>query len=143
DGDAIDTWEQLNRRVLEAPGRELRITVERPGNDAHPLTKVVTPRVHLRTDGFGERRRVGLIGVAPHFRLPQVGVVDQDSAAFRAGLRSFDVITSIQGRSVRSAAELEPLFAPRSGAMLVVTYLRPSGGTLGFAQVPRLEPGSA
>src|SRR5581483_7598792 len=95
DGDAIDTWDELNRRVMAAPGRELKVTIERPGQE-RPLTKVITPRVHLRSDAFGERHKVGLIGVAPHFRLPQVGVVDEQSAAFRAGLRSFDVITSIQ-----------------------------------------------
>ncbi len=142
DGQPVATWDELNRLVLAAPGRELRITVERAGSDK-PLTKIVTPRVHLRADAFGVRERVGLIGVAPHFRLPQVGVLDEDTAAFRAGLRTFDILTSIQGRPVQNAADLEPVLNPHSGGMLVVTYLRPQRAPLGFAEVARLEPGSA
>ena len=142
DDQPITSWDQLNRIVLESPGRELRITVERPGLE-RTLTKVVTPRVHLRADALGARERVGLIGVAPHFRLPQVGVLDGETAAYRAGLRTFDVITSIQGRPVSTAGELEPLYNPRSGGMLVVTYLRPRSASLPFADVAALEPGSA
>jgi regulator of sigma E protease len=142
DDEAVRTWEQFNRRVLVSPGRALRISVERAGHD-RPLTKYVTPRPHLRTDAFGARERVGLIGVAPHFRLPQVGVVDEKSAAFQAGVRTFDIITSIQGRPVADAADLKPLLHPTQGGMVVVTYLRPQRGALGSVQVARLEPGTA
>ncbi|HEY7954184.1 MAG TPA: RIP metalloprotease RseP [Polyangia bacterium] len=138
----VRTWDDFNRVVTHSPDRALRITVERAGFD-QPLTKYVTPRVHLRYDAFGARERVGLIGVAPHFRLPQVGVTDTGCAAYRAGLRSFDVITSIQGRPVENVADLAPLLHPRSGAMLLVTYLRPQPAALGFASVSRLVPGSA
>jgi regulator of sigma E protease len=140
DGQPVRYWDELNRLVARAPGRALRVTVERPG--AGELTKYVTPREHYRTDLLGARAKVGLIGVAPHFRLPQVGVFDGD-AAWQAGLRSFDVVTSIQGRPIASAADLEPLVRPRSGGMLLVTYLRPAGDALGFAPVARLEPHTA
>src|SRR5262249_14001269 len=129
DGSRVATWDDLNRAVLDAPGRELRVTVERPGMDK-PLTKIVTPRVHLRPDAFGSREKVGLLGIAPHFRLPQIGVLDEKTPAYQAGLRTFDVVTSIQGRPVSNTADLEPLVHPRSGSMLVVTYLRPQGSSL-------------
>jgi regulator of sigma E protease len=142
DDETVASWDDFNRLIGASPGRELRITVERPGQDK-PLTKVVTPRAHVRADAFGVPERVGMIGVAPHYRLPQIGVTDPDSAAAAAGLRTFDVITSIQGRPITTAAELEPLFAPRSGGMIVVTYLRPRGADYGFAGVARLGPASA
>ena len=82
--------------------------------------------------------------MAPHFRLPQVGI-EPGSAAEQAGLRSFDVIISVQGRPIESLADLEPLFfnRSRSGSMLLVTYERPLAASLGFAAVARLEPHSA
>jgi regulator of sigma E protease len=143
DGEAVQTWEEMNEHLLRSAGRELKLTVERPGVE-RPLVRVVTPREHLRTDLFGERERVGLIGVAPHFRLPQVGI-EPGSAADRAGLATFDIILSVQGRPVESAADLEPLFfdRARSGSMLLVTYLRPRASPLGFAAVALLEPRSA
>jgi regulator of sigma E protease len=133
----------LNEKILESAGKEVRLTIERPNVD-RVLTRIVTPREHLRTDVFGARERVGLIGVAPHFRLPQVGV-QPGSAAEKAGLRSFDVILSVQGRPVESAADLENLYydRARSGSMLLVTYQRPLTPSLGFAAVARLEPRSA
>jgi regulator of sigma E protease len=147
DDEAVRYWEEFNARVAAAPGRELRVTVERPGAE-RPLTKYVTPRQHLRSSLLGERERVGLIGVAPHYRLPQVGVIGEDSAAGRAGLRTFDLITSVQGRPVRTMADLEPLFNPRGGGMLLVSFVRVGGsdepdGGLGFASVARLEPHTA
>jgi regulator of sigma E protease len=146
DGESLATWDELNARVLVSPGRELKITIERdaaPGEPVRTLTKVVTPRVHMRTDPFGARGKVGLIGVAPYFKLPQVGVIDAESAAYKAGLRTFDVVTSIHGRPVATASDLDPLVHPRGSGMLVVTYLRPVDEALGFAPLARLEPRSA
>ena len=146
DGDAVRAWDDFNQRVLAAPGRELRITVERPtakGEAVRTLTKVVTPRVHMRTDSFGGRERVGLIGVAPYFKLPQVGVVAEETAAYKAGLHTFDVVTAIHGRPVATASDLEPLVHPRGGGMLVVTYLRPVDASLGFASLALLTPATA
>jgi regulator of sigma E protease len=143
DGEPVATWEELNDRVLRSAGRELRLTVERSGVE-HPLERIVTPREHLRTDAFGARERIGLIGVAPHFRMPQVGV-EPGSAAERAGLRSFDVITSVQGRPISSAEELEPLLYDRgrSGSMLLVTFDRPGPAAFGFAALALLSPATA
>ena len=54
DGALVQTWEEMNEHMLRSPGRELRLTVDRPGIE-RPLLRVVTPREHLRTDLFGER----------------------------------------------------------------------------------------
>jgi regulator of sigma E protease len=50
---------------------------------------------------------------------------------------------TVQGRPVATVADLEPLFAPRGGGMLLVTYLRQNAAPPGFASVARLEPGTA
>ncbi|MDB4968004.1 MAG: rane-associated zinc metalloprotease [Myxococcales bacterium] len=146
DGESLRAWDEFNQRVLRSPGRELRISVERPtakGEAARGLTKIVTPRVHMRTDPFGAREKVGLIGVAPYFKLPQIGVISGDSAAYKAGLRNFDIVTAIHGRPVGTSSELEPLTQPRGSGMLVVTFLRPVDAALGFASLALLSPRTA
>jgi regulator of sigma E protease len=146
DGDDVRTWDEFNQRVVHAPGRELRVTIERPTAPGEPprlLQKVLTPRAHVRTDAFGGRETVGLVGVAPYFTLPQVGVVDGNAPAYKAGLRTFDVVTSIHGRPVRTASDLGPLVSPRGGGMLVVTYLRPVDASLGFLPLSTLQPRTA
>ena len=148
DDHAVRYWDDVNRLVSAAPGRELRITVERPGEE-HPLTKVVTARAHERRDVLGDVTRVGQIGVAPHFQLAQIGVagvLDGEtgpSPAARAGLASFDVVTSVQGRPVESWADLEHALATNHGEALLVTYLRRQPSAPAFASIARLEPGSA
>ncbi|HEX8953918.1 MAG TPA: RIP metalloprotease RseP [Polyangia bacterium] len=146
DGEGVVAWDEFNERVLAAPGRELKITVERAtakGEAPRALTKYVTPRVHMRTDPFGGRERVGLVGVAPYFKLPQIGVVGEDSPAYKAGLRTFDVVTAIHGRPCATASELDPLVRPRGSGMLVITYLRPVDAALGFVSLSLLSPRTA
>ena len=146
DGVDVSTWDELNQRVLAAPGQELRVTIERgtaQGEAPRSLTKYITPRVHMRTDSFGARERVGLIGVAPYYRLPQIGVVGEDSPAYKAGLRTFDIVTAIHGRPVDTANELGQLVHPRGSGMLVITYLRPVDAALGFASLALLSPRTA
>jgi len=146
DGDDISTWDELNQRVLAAPGHELKVTVERAtakGEAPRALTKYITPRVHMRTDSFGTRERVGLVGVAPYYKLPQIGVVGEDSAAYKAGLRTFDIVTAIHGRPCAMASELDPLIHPRGSGMLVITYLRPVDTALGFVSLSLLSPRTA
>jgi regulator of sigma E protease len=138
DGDLVRYWEELNQRVLLSPGRELKLTIERAGSE-RALEKYVRPREHLSPGAAAGEAPVGLIGIAPHRRLPQVGVLSETSPAALAGMRSFDVVLAIQGRPAQSLADLEPLVNPRSGNLVVVSYVRATQG-LGFAAVGRLEP---
>lgn len=145
DDESIHTWDDLNRAVVAAPGRDLHLTIERPGED-RPFVKVVTPRAHVRRDLLGARETVGLLGISPRFRLAQIGVqtgAATPSPAERAGLRSFDVITSVQGRPVGSWHDLEVVLGRSRGEAVVLSYLRPTGTSQGFAAVERLEPGTA
>ena len=141
DGEAVRYWEELNQRVLLSPGRELKLTIERPGSDK-PLEKYVRPREHLSPDAARGQAPVGLIGIAPHRRLPQIGVVSKDSPAGQAGMQSFDVVLAIQGRPAKTLVDLQPLVNPHGGSIVVVSYVRPARG-LDFAAVGRLEPAVA
>ncbi|HEY2748085.1 MAG TPA: site-2 protease family protein [Polyangia bacterium] len=146
DGEDVGTWDDFNSRITAAPGREVRITIERgtaKNESARTLTKIVTPRVHMRTDPFGGRERVGLVGVAPYFKLPQIGVLGEDSPAYKAGLRTFDIVTAIHGRPAAISSELDPLVHPRGSGMLVITYLRPVDEALGFVSLSLLSPRTA
>jgi regulator of sigma E protease len=141
DDTPIEGWKSLHERIRAAPGHELRMTVERPGVD-RPITKYVRPREHLRPDVFGLPERVGLLGIAPERRLPLVGVLPNSPASL-GGMRTFDIVLSVQGRAIHTPAELEPLVRPRSGALLIVTYLRFETTGIGFAPVRRLYSATA
>ncbi len=146
DDEPVRYWEDVERMVAAAPERDLRITVERPGSGEAPITKVVTPRAHERRDLLGASERVGMIGVAPHFRLAQIGVQrlpSGESPAARAGLRTFDVVTAVQGRPVGSWRDLEAALGRNRGEPLVVAYLRADGDGAAWTPLARLTPGTA
>ena len=144
----VATWDDVNAAVSRSPSRELRVTFERAGQE-RPLTKVVTPRAHHRLDLFGEREIVGQLGITPRVRLSQIGVgggagfTPAGSPAARAGLRTFDVITSVQGRPVESWRELEHALAGGRGEAVLVTYLRPVDSAASLLGASRLVPGTA
>ena len=60
-----------------------------------------TPDITLRNRDGGVEEH-GQIGITQSPFLPRIGVLDETSPAARAGLRTGDVIVSIQGRSVAS-----------------------------------------
>ncbi len=136
-GEDIYTFSELQKIVQKNPGKELKFTVFR-GRERVDVS--IVP---------GERRiekpldivdTVGEIGVAPNQPLAVIGVPDTNSPAFRAGLRTFDVIVEVGNKPLRTYAELEAVLADNRGETVPVTYLRPTRvrnalGTLGDISV--------
>jgi regulator of sigma E protease len=67
------------------------------------------------------------------FYAPQVGIIDPESPAYAEGLRTGDVITSINGEPVRTIEELERMLEGTGDGLVRLTYLRaePVMGPLG------------
>ena len=75
-----------------------------------------------------------------------IGVADPASPAYRAGLRTFDVITHVAGEPVRRYADLVRLLSDNRGETVPVTYLRPvpvSGALGGLAELSIFDSGVA
>jgi regulator of sigma E protease len=130
EGRDIHSWREMSKAIEEAPGRELEIQIER---DDKRLDRVVTPQKKMRRNALGVVTPIGRLGVLAWFNAPQVGILDLDSPAHAAGLRTGDVITSINGEPVRTAEELERMLEVGSDAQVRLTYLRaePRAGPLG------------
>src|SRR5690606_17127298 len=79
----------------------------------------------------GERRdlgmfeRIGSVGIQSSAPAAVIGVPEPESPAYRAGLRTFDVITHIAGKQVRRFMDLEQELETNLGETVPVTYLRP------------------
>jgi regulator of sigma E protease len=123
DGVRIATFAELMRSVRKSPGRELRLKVFR--NKEH-LEVRITPDERVEHKPLGMVERVGSIGVGPSPPAPVVGISDQASPAWRAGLRTFDLITEVRGEPVRTFADLEAVLVDNRGETVPVTYLRPT-----------------
>lgn len=130
DGEDVRSWRDMHQRILDAPGQELRLQIER---DGERMDRVVTPQKKMDRNVLGVATPVGRLGVLRRFYAPQVGIIDETSAAYAEGLRTGDVITSVNGEPVRTIEELERMLEGTGDGLVRLTYLRaePVQGPLG------------
>jgi len=133
DGERISTFLELSRIVSQSPNKELKLKVFR---DNEHVDVAVIPEEKVVKKPLEIVDRVGEIGIEPSRPAAVVGVSRTDSPAYRAGLRTFDVVTEVRGKPVRTYAELEAALNENRGETVPVTYLRPEPvadqlGTLG------------
>jgi len=121
-GEEIATFDDLKRVVSKSAGKTLKLVVFRDKRDID---------VEVTVEDTTERRdldlieHVGTIGVQPSAPAPVIGVSGPESPAYRAGLRTFDLITSVGGQPLRRFMDLDDAFDADIGGTLPVTYLRP------------------
>ncbi|HEY3497248.1 MAG TPA: RIP metalloprotease RseP [Polyangiaceae bacterium] len=129
-GEEIGTFDELKRIVSKNPGKPVRFTVFR--DNRHVEVEVVaedTPDSALRGEqrrDLGITERIGTVGIQPSAPAPVIGIASTESPAYRAGLRTFDVITSVGGQPTKRYMDLEAVLDEDVGETVPITYLRPT-----------------
>ena len=131
DGRDVRSWSEMQSRVAKMPEQELQVQIERDGKR---LDRMIIPKKVVRRDQAGVAESRGRLGVISLFFAPEIGIIDLESPAYLEGLRTGDVITSINGEPVQTIEELERMLALTGDAVVRLTYLRPQahpgpGGT--------------
>ncbi len=129
DGNDVRSWKEMQTLISASPDVELRIEIEKQGKR---VERFVTPRRTFVENPLGVPEPRGLLGVYAHFYAPQVGIVDPRSPAYEGGLRTGDVITSIDGEPVRTIEDLQTLVADPPDSLVRLTYLRPHATAFAF-----------
>jgi regulator of sigma E protease len=132
-GDRITTFAELKRAIAHSPNKELSLRVFREGSQ---IDVTIIPHEEIVRKPLDIVDRVGEIGIKPSRPAAVIGVARPDSPAYRAGLRTFDFVTDVRGRPVRTFADLEEILSDNRGENVPVTYLRP-------VDVPRAMGGLA
>ena len=118
DGQPVGQWDEVRDAIAVRPGTELPITIERAGQRR---TLVVTTARHSEQDAFRELQERGRIGVSLQYVRAVVGVVDPDSPAARAGIRSGERLISVGGAPVHAWHEVRARLAlARAGEPLTL-----------------------
>jgi regulator of sigma E protease len=127
-GRTVDTWEQVQFRVLPRANKEVELIVSRDG-DRRTLT--VIPEAYTKYE-------MGDIGVGPDVH-PQITMVLPDSPAARAGVQVDDVVLAINGISTSE----RPLVEVISGlpGQDVTLLIEREGQQRELSVVPRDEGG--
>jgi regulator of sigma E protease len=122
-GQEIGTFDELKRIVAKSPGQLIRFKVFR--DNKHVDVEVVAEETIERRE-LDIIERVGTVGIQPSAPAAVIGIPDPDSPAYRAGLRTFDVVTHVAGKPVRRYMDLEAALRDNRGETVPVAYLRPA-----------------
>ncbi|HVK77476.1 MAG TPA: RIP metalloprotease RseP [Kofleriaceae bacterium] len=104
DGKGIRYWEELERTVRARAGKELHLKLER-GNKVFEKYLVPLEEIVRKRDGTAQAQ--GRIGITRAPFVPIVGVLDAGSPAGKAGLRTGDLIISIDGRATDNWSDVQ------------------------------------
>ncbi len=129
-GEDVGTFDEVKRIVERSPGELLQFKVFR--DNQHVQVEVVAQE-RKRNLELELTQKYGSIGIQPNAPAAVVGISSGESPAYRAGLRSFDVVTFVAGRPIRRFMDLERELSNNRGVTVPVTYLRPHrvAGALG------------
>jgi regulator of sigma E protease len=142
DGDAVTSYPEVQRVIARRANKPVKLGVERDGK-ALDVTVVPADVAEVRELDIVEHK--GRIGLDPHFPAAVVGVVKHDTPA-GAGLRTFDMITAVNGRRIERFVDLVDALTENRGDQVVVSYLRPVDvprALGGLCELSVLEPGAA
>ncbi len=103
-GRAIRYWEEIEETVRSSPGDELHLRIQRSGKTFERYLTPIEDTVRKRDGGVQVQGRVGITH-APF--VPLVGVIDGLSPAARSGLRTGDLIISVDGQAVRNWRDVQ------------------------------------
>ena len=106
DGNAVRYWEDVEHRVQSAPGKELHVRVSRNGKVFERYLTPIEETVWSK-DRDGKSSLQGRVGITYAPFVPLVGVIDAQSPAARAGLRTHDLVISIDGQPVRNWSDVQ------------------------------------
>jgi len=137
----VGTFDEVKRIVERSPGETLQFKVFR--DNQHKVVDVLVQERRRRLE-LDVTQRYGAIGIQPNAPAAVVGISSSESPAYRAGLRTFDVVTFVAGRPIRRFTDLEKELANNRGVTVPVTYMRPqsvSGVLGGLADMAVFEAG--
>lgn len=104
DGRNVSYWEDIENAVQSSPGRELRLKISRAGKT---FERYLTPIQETVRSRDGTVKVQGRIGITHLPFAPLVGVLDGSSPAARAGLRTGDLIISVDGHPVHNWSDVQ------------------------------------
>ncbi len=121
-GEDVGTFDEVKRIIAKSSGQTLHFRVFR---DLKHVDVEVTVADTLERRDLDIVQRVGTVGIQPSAPAACIGVPNADSPAYRAGLRTFDIVTYVNGEAVKRFIDLERILEGNHGETVPVTYLRP------------------
>lgn len=145
-GETIASYSEIQERIASSAGQKLVMRVRRslePSKNQIARDEIievlVIPKPIREKTEFGDVKIVGRAGIRSAYSLASIGIRNSNSAAYRAGLRTFDIITHVKGTATPKFLDLERQFRNNLGHAVPVNFLRPRSLAWPSAQNSLLE----
>jgi len=142
DGAAVTSFPEVQHVIARRAGQSVKLGIERDGK---MLDVTVTPIDQADVRELDIVEHTGRIGIDPRFPAAVIGVARRDAPA-AVGLRTFDLVTAVNGRRIERFVDLVDALAKNRGDQVVISYLRPVDiprALGGLCELAVLEPGAA
>ncbi len=120
DGKKTYYWHQLTKIIHNAPGKKMEFVIERDSKTI--LTLPITPKDKETPDLFGDKIKVGLIGIERLQR--RISAIEAGSPADKAGFQVGDDILAIDGETIMGHSDLEKVSLGKPRQVLTFSLLR-------------------
>ncbi len=134
---AVASWSDLRWEVLQAAldKTEIRLSVAQPGGSRYSAT--IAPSSLEGIDLEGDV--LGLLGLSAERSPAVIGKVLEGGAAERAGMKTGDTITSIDGKPARDGIEVTQMVRASAGRTLLIGGVR-AGQPFTLEVTPEVDP---
>jgi regulator of sigma E protease len=142
DGQDVTSFPEVQHAIARRVGQVVRLGIERDGKT---LDVAVTPVDEEQVRELDIVEHIGRIGIDPRFPAAVIGIARHDAPA-AVGLRTFDLVTAVNGRRIERFVDLVDALAQNRGDQVVISYLRPIDiprALGGLCELAVLEPGAA
>jgi len=102
----VNSWDDMTNIIHTGAGKRLEFTIKR---EEKILKKTIIPVEKEVINVFGEKNKVGLIGILPTTLAPRVGRIQKGSLADRSGLRPGDLIKIVGEKKIEAWNQLEAI----------------------------------
>ena len=124
EGSPFKTWDEFQHIVDGSADKPLQITVERAGSGQKEVVQV-TPKLTANKNVLSWDREVGEIdGLSYLSRASVVGVSNPESLAGKAGLKTGDIVQTVNGTKVTRWRELKDLIEKNTNETLALEVER-------------------
>lgn len=136
-GKELEQWSDVIESVGSRPDEELIVEYERSGTI---YSTKITARGEDGENVYREKQRRGKIGILNFFIKPEVAILDQESPAHRAGVKSGDLITHVADVPVEAWHEVrQALLKIPAGSPLTIAVMR-NNEPMTFTLSPDVQP---